>query len=101
MWHRHKSCISKPDQLTNDIVIDGINGFVPDPGAQIEDGNTGSSSEYEDGSIPPPIKNADEIISPRNATNKKEIPADKSTTKPAAITPTKQVPKTLMPKKNT
>lgn len=96
-----KAVFSKPDQLTNDIVIDGINGFVPDPGAQIEDGNTGSSSEYEDGSIPPPIKNADEIISPRNATNKKEIPADKSTTKPAAITPTKQVPKTLMPKKNT
>jgi penicillin-binding protein 1A len=95
-----KAVFSKPDQLTNEIVIDGINGFVPDPGAQIEDGNTGSSSEYEDGSIPPIIKNADEIITPTNAPTKKEIPADKSATKPAAITPTKQVPKTLMPKKN-
>jgi penicillin-binding protein 1A len=96
-----KSIFSKPDQLTNDIVIDGINGFVPDPGAQIEDGNTGSSSEYEDGVSTQPLKKNDELNAPNIPSSKKEIPTDKSTNKPEAIAPKQQIPKTLMPKKNT
>ncbi|MBX2930885.1 MAG: penicillin-binding protein [Chitinophagaceae bacterium] len=40
------STFAKPETMYNDIVIDGISGFVPIPGGEVEDGGAGSSSEY-------------------------------------------------------
>ncbi len=47
-----KSIFPKPEQMTNDIVIDGINGFVPVPSGETEDNGAGNSSDYENNPVP-------------------------------------------------
>lgn len=88
---------SKPDQLSNDIIIDGINGFVPIPGGEIEDGNTGNSNEYEEGISPINSNKTNDPTEP-NSTNNKNNPNEKQNIKSPIIQP--PTPKTIMPKKN-
>lgn len=105
-----KSTFTKPEVLTNDIVIDGINGFVPIPGGETEDNGAGTSSEYGTDQMPTDVKAEDiapeSTIEPAAADNKKTAaPASKAPAKtevktPAAVLPKDAKPKAVLPKKN-
>ncbi len=97
-----KSVFAKPDALTNDIIIDGINGFVPVPGGETEDNGAGTSSEYGDEQMEQP-ESTDyaPTETPNKETKKPTNPQPKPTEKsPPAVTPTDAKPKAVLPKKN-
>ncbi len=104
-----KSTFTKPEALTNDIVIDGINGFVPVPGGETEDNGAGTSSEYGNDQMPTDIKAEDiapeSTIEPAAIDNKKPVtpptktPA-KQEVKTPVVLPKDAKPKAVLPKKN-
>lgn len=90
-----KSVFTKPDALTNDIIIDGINGFTPIPGGETEDNGAGNSSEYGNDQMPTDIKAED--IAPESTID--PAPADtKKPTKPQPKQGDKVVPSANDPK---
>jgi penicillin-binding protein 1A len=97
-----KSVFAKPDALTNDIIIDGINGFVPVPGGETEDNGAGTSSEYGDEQMEQPAStDYAPTETPNKETKKPTNPQPKPTEKsPPAVTPTDAKPKAVLPKKN-
>lgn len=105
------STFAKPENLTNDIIIDGLSGFTPIPGGEIEDGGAGSSSEYGeesnneyggDNSNQNSSSNSNENQATDEHKNKPENkPKTESKHTPPATEPNKnQKPKAVLPKQN-
>lgn len=104
------STFTKPESLTNDIIVDGINGFVPLPGGQTEDNGAGTSEEYGDyetsSNEPNTTETTPTIKEQKNTNstpdNKKQEPStpkqQPQKTTPSAIVPHNK-PKAVMPKK--
>ncbi|SKA06100.1 transglycosylase domain-containing protein [Sediminibacterium ginsengisoli] len=74
----------KPESMTNDLIIDYVNGTTPILGGEGEDVGTGSSNDYE---VPREIKPED--IAPPESQIKIEDPKNKPGNKPP-VDPTKK-----------
>jgi penicillin-binding protein 1A len=90
----------KPEVLSNDLIIDYINGNAPVLGGEGEDMGTGKSNDYE---VPKNIKPED--IAPESQIklddNKTKNPVKQTTNPPPpANKPPQEQPKAVMPKKN-
>ncbi|SDW09658.1 penicillin-binding protein 1A [Hydrobacter penzbergensis] len=95
-----KQTFVKPDVMSNDLIIDYINGNTPVLGGEGEDMGTGQSKDYE---VPKNIKPED--IAPESQiklddnNNKSKTPVKPINPPPSANKPG-QDPKAVMPKKN-
>ncbi|MCZ2222211.1 MAG: transglycosylase domain-containing protein [Chitinophagales bacterium] len=95
------STFAKPESMTNDIFIDGISGFVPIPGGEVEDAGAGSSSEYGEDEYENDnynYPNEPTIQTKKDSSSKN----NNNKPKPSPATPVnkEEKPKAVLPKKN-
>lgn len=97
------STFAKPESMDNDIIIDGISGFVPIPGGEVEDAGAGSSSEYgdDDYNEQDEIKNNyEQPIHHNSDTNKSGKKTKTDIQQPATKPNDNPKPKAVLQKKN-
>ncbi len=97
----YKSTFAKPDAMSNDITLAPWDTGLP-PGAESDDGNNGSSTDYGGGEVvPTTVKPGD--ITPTTPDPKDKKPAEPvkkpEAKQPAAVAPTGSKPKAVMDKK--